>query len=176
MSRYHLSGRTVAITGSTGGLGSAVATALRDRGANLALLDRDPAALSVQSEVLGGPSVAQPITVDVQDLSSLESAMLEATEHFGRLDVVIANAGIDTVGPMSTLEPSAFERVIDINLTGVWRTFRAAPTSSSIAATSWRSRPWLRSFTHPCRPPTPPARPACGRCATASGSSCDPPA
>jgi NAD(P)-dependent dehydrogenase (short-subunit alcohol dehydrogenase family) len=126
MSRYHLSGRTVAITGSTGGLGSAVATALRDRGANVVLLDRDPVALAAQSEVLGGPSVALPITVDVQDLSSLETAMLEATDHFGRLDVVIANAGIDTVGPMSTLDPSAFERVIDINLTGVWRTFRAA--------------------------------------------------
>jgi NAD(P)-dependent dehydrogenase (short-subunit alcohol dehydrogenase family) len=126
MSRYHLSGRTVAITGSTGGLGSAVATALRHRGANLALLDRDPAALSAQSEALGGPSLALPFTVDVQDLSSLDTAMHAAAEHFGRLDVVIANAGIDTVGPMSTLDPSAFERVIDINLTGVWRTFRAA--------------------------------------------------
>src|SRR4029450_7873888 len=90
MSRYHLGGRTVAITGSTGGLGSAVATALRDRGANVVLLDRDPVALAAQSEVLGGPSVALPITVDVQDLASLETAMLEATDHFGRLDVVIA--------------------------------------------------------------------------------------
>jgi NAD(P)-dependent dehydrogenase (short-subunit alcohol dehydrogenase family) len=62
----------------------------------------------------------------VRDLASLEAAAAGAAEHFGRLDIVIANAGVDTMAPMATLEPAAFERVIDINLTGVWRTFRAA--------------------------------------------------
>lgn len=52
--------------------------------------------------------------------------MTDAAEHFGRIDIVIANAGIDTMAPMASIDPAAFERVIDINLTGVWRTFRAA--------------------------------------------------
>ncbi|MFD4353320.1 SDR family NAD(P)-dependent oxidoreductase [Nocardia sp. NPDC058518] len=60
------------------------------------------------------------------DVGSLQQATDAAAAHFGRIDVVIANAGIGTMAPLSTLDPAAFERVIDINLTGVWRTFRAA--------------------------------------------------
>ena len=125
MPTYHLAGRTVAITGSTGGLGAAVAEALRERGANLALLDLDQTAVDQQAADLGGETVARGWVADVRDLESLQSAMAQAAEHFGRLDVVIANAGIDTMAPMATIDPAAFERVIDINLNGVWRTFRA---------------------------------------------------
>ncbi|WP_243747925.1 SDR family NAD(P)-dependent oxidoreductase [Mycolicibacterium sp. CBMA 226] len=95
MTRYDLAGRTVAITGSTGGLGTALAAAVRSRGANLALLD-------------------------------LDGDLTRAAEHFGHLDVAVADAEIDTIAPTATLDPAAFERVIDINLTGVWRAFRAA--------------------------------------------------
>jgi NAD(P)-dependent dehydrogenase (short-subunit alcohol dehydrogenase family) len=126
MNRYNLTGRTVAITGSTGGLGSALAETLRARGANLALLDLDLGTARAQAERLGGATVAKGFRADVRDLASLEASMAGAAEHFGRVDIVIANAGIDTMAPMATLEPAAFERVIDINLTGVWRTFRAA--------------------------------------------------
>ncbi|PVG83800.1 short-chain dehydrogenase [Nocardioides gansuensis] len=126
MTRYNLAGRTVAITGSTGGLGSAVAQALRERGANLALLDLDAHAVSQQAVQLGGQNVARGWAADVRHIDTLQAALDGATEHFGRLDVVIANAGIDTMAPMAKLDPEAFDRVIDINLKGVWRTFRAA--------------------------------------------------
>jgi NAD(P)-dependent dehydrogenase (short-subunit alcohol dehydrogenase family) len=126
MSRYNLTGRIVAITGSTGGLGSALADTMRARGANLVLLDLDLDTAEAQADRLGGDAVAKGFRADVRDLASLEAAMAGAAEHFGRLDIVIANAGVDTMAPMATLEPAAFERVIDINLTGVWRTFRAA--------------------------------------------------
>jgi NAD(P)-dependent dehydrogenase (short-subunit alcohol dehydrogenase family) len=126
MSRYQLDGLTVAITGSTGGLGSAVAEALRARGANLALLDVEPEALAAQAERLGGERVAYPHTVDVRDLGVLEAAMSAAAQAFGRLDVAIANAGVEVMSPMSLMDPAQFERTIDINLNGVWRTFRAA--------------------------------------------------
>lgn len=126
MSRYDLTGRTVAITGSTGGLGSGLAQALRDRGAKLALLDLDAAATAEQAQRLGGDAVAAGFHADVRDFATVQAAMTQAVQHFGGLDVVIANAGIDTVAPMATLDPEAFERVIDINLVGVWRTFRAA--------------------------------------------------
>ncbi len=126
MSRYQLAGRTVAITGSTGGLGAAIAQALRGRGANLALLDLDPDALAAQAERLGGEGVARTYTVDVRDFDTLDAAMSAAAQEFGRLDVAIANAGVEVMRPMTLMEPADFERTIDINLNGVWRTFRAA--------------------------------------------------
>ncbi len=56
---------------------------------------------------------------------ALQTAMGEADEHFGRLDVVAA-AGVAVMAPMATIDPAAYERLIDINLNGVWRTFRTA--------------------------------------------------
>ncbi len=126
MARYQLAGRTIAITGSTGGLGNALATELRTRGANLALMDLDDDALALQAASLGGHAVARPYRVDVRDLSTLQAAMDAAAAGFGRLDVVIANTGVEVMSPMALMDPSQFERTIDINLTGVWRTFRAA--------------------------------------------------
>jgi len=126
MTRYDLTGRTVALTGSAGGLGTALAQALRERGANLALLDLGLEAATAQARALGGETAARGWHADVRDLASLQQAMDEAATHFGRIDIVIAGAGIDTMAPMATIHPPAYERVIDINLNGVWRTFRAA--------------------------------------------------
>lgn len=126
MTHYELAGRTIALTGATGGLGSALAGELRTRGANLALMDLDPDALAVQAVRLGGPAVAHAYRVDVRDLSTLEAAMDAAAADFGGLDVVIAGAGVEVMSPMALMHPAEFERTIDINLTGVWRTFRAA--------------------------------------------------
>lgn len=124
MSKYNLAGRVVAITGSTGGLGSALALALRERGAKLALFDLDVTALNKQVNSLGDGR-ARAWRVDVRSYEEIERAMNEAAEHFGRIDVVIANAGIEVVAPMIGTNPSTFDRVIDVNLNGVWRTFRA---------------------------------------------------
>lgn len=124
MTRYDLPGRIVVITGSTGGLGAALAEALLGRGARLGLIDLDGDAVQAQARALG--DLALGVRGDVRDLSSLHAAMAAVAEHFGGIDVVIANAGIGTMAPMATLDPEAFERVVDINLTGVWRTFRAA--------------------------------------------------
>lgn len=126
MTRYDLTGRTVALTGSAGGLGTALAQALRERGANLALLDLSLEAATAQARALGGDTVARGWQADGRDLASLQQAMDEAATHFGRIDIAIAAAGIDTMAPMATIHPPAYERVIDINLNGVWRTFRAA--------------------------------------------------
>ncbi|MGW0551642.1 SDR family NAD(P)-dependent oxidoreductase [Streptomyces altiplanensis] len=124
MPPYDLAGRTVVITGSTGGLGSALALALRRKGAHLALLDLDATTLAAQVDTLGGPAVAWAARADVRDLDSVRSAVDGAAEHFGRIDVVVANAGVSAVAPTSTLDPDTFDRVVDINLTGVWRTFK----------------------------------------------------
>lgn len=124
--RYDLDGRTVVITGSTGGLGTEVARALRERGAKLALLDLDQDAVDAQALALGGEDVARGWVTDVRDMATIEAALAGAHDHFGRIDVVVANAGIECMAPMSKLSLETFERIVDINLTGVWRTFRAA--------------------------------------------------
>lgn len=126
MSKYDLKQRVIVITGSTGGFGSALAKALRDKGARLALLDINEEAASKQACSLGDESVARAWVANVCNYGDLEQAMKAVAAHFGGIDVVIANAGIDTVAPMERLAPEAFDRVIDINLNGVWRTFKAA--------------------------------------------------
>lgn len=125
MSRYHLAGRTALITGSTGGLGTALAKSLREKGANLALLDLDQQLVEQQAASLGPESVARGWTANVRDLDSLQRASDAAAEHFGRIDVVIAGAVVGAMAPLERIDPAAWDRIIDINLNGVWRTFRA---------------------------------------------------
>lgn len=124
--RYDLAGRVVAITGSTGGLGRAVAVALKVRGARLALFDLDADAVAAQVRSLGTSSDVWGTHIDVRSWEKTEKAIDAAATHFGGLDVIIASAGIAISSPMEKLAPEAFDRVIDINLNGVWRTFRAA--------------------------------------------------
>lgn len=121
-----LKNKVVLITGSTGGLGQAAAQALSRQGARLALLDLDEGAARAQASALGGPDRALGMAADVCSLDSLKTAMAIAFRHFGTLDVVIANAGIGFTQPMETMTEATFEKTIDVNLNGVWRTFKAA--------------------------------------------------
>jgi NAD(P)-dependent dehydrogenase (short-subunit alcohol dehydrogenase family) len=126
MTNWNLQGRVVAITGATGGLGSALAQRLVTEGARVALLDLSGSEAEQLAADLGDTSTAAGFEVDVRSQASVESAVTDAVHHFGQLDCVIANAGVAALGPLSVLDPEVFDRVIDINLNGVWRTFRAA--------------------------------------------------
>lgn len=121
-----LNNKVVVITGSTGGLGSGVAEACMAEGAKLALMDIDAASVAAQAESLGSADKVRAWQVDVRNMASVQKAMDEAAAHFGGLDIVFANAGITAFAPLETLQPDVYERVIDINLNGVWRTFHAA--------------------------------------------------
>lgn len=103
MGRASLAGRVVVIPGSTGGLGAAVVRKLGKRGALVALLDIDQAAVNQQAKDLGGPDVARGWQADVRTYADIDSAMREAVQHFGTIDVVLANAGVDYVAPMSLI-------------------------------------------------------------------------
>ena len=122
----NLKDKVIVITGSTGGLGSGVAEACLAQGAKLALMDIDAGRVTTQASALGAQDEVRAWQVDVRDMQSIETAMNEAAEHFGRLDIVFANTGITAFAPMESMQPEVFERVIDINLNGVWRTFHAA--------------------------------------------------
>lgn len=125
--KYDLSGRTVALTGASGGLGVALAEALRTEGARVALLDLDADRVQAQAARLGDTRTARGWAADVRDLDGLSAVMGEVRDHFGQLDVAIAAAGV--LGPVTALSATTatdWDRVIEVNLGGVWRTFNAA--------------------------------------------------
>ena len=125
--RLDLPGKTVAITGAGGGLGAGLTRALRAHGANVALLDLTADRVQAQAARLGGDRYARGWAVDVRDFEAQQHVFAEIAKHFGAVDVVIAAAGV--LGPLQTIGPTApadWDRVIDINLNGVWRTLKAA--------------------------------------------------
>ncbi|MCZ4118458.1 SDR family oxidoreductase [Streptomyces sp. H39-S7] len=118
-----LNGQVVVVTGAARGVGELLARKLARRGAKLALVGLEPDELKLVAEGLGGG--AAHWVADVTDLAAMERAAAEILEHFGRIDVVVANAGVATGGPFLDSDPVAFERVIKVNLLGSVTTARA---------------------------------------------------
>jgi NAD(P)-dependent dehydrogenase (short-subunit alcohol dehydrogenase family) len=120
-----VAGKVVVITGGADGIGLGLARVLHGRGATVALVDVNGAALDGAEVSLGGQRVVTA-KADVRDRAALDAAVREITERVGGIDVVVANAGVTP--PPSTLrqiDATAFQRVIDINLMGVFNTVRA---------------------------------------------------
>ncbi|SDE69417.1 SDR family oxidoreductase [Limimaricola pyoseonensis] len=120
-----MQGKTVLITGASRGIGAAAAREFAAAGARVALLARSAEALSDISKELGEAALAIPC--DVSRYWEVEAAVQAAVKEFGRLDVVVNNAGaIEPIGAMGDLDPAGWEKVIDINLKGVFHGMRAA--------------------------------------------------
>jgi len=119
-----ISGQVVFITGAARGIGAAAAKQLAASGAKLALVGLEPDELArVAADC--GPDAAW-FEADVTDSAAIEAAVQGAVERFGGIDVVIANAGIATGGSVRMIDPAVWERVVEVNLLGSWRTVRAA--------------------------------------------------
>jgi NAD(P)-dependent dehydrogenase (short-subunit alcohol dehydrogenase family) len=113
----------VLITGAARGIGAEAARQLYGRGAQLSLVGLEPEELEQRAAELG-PRAAW-YEADVTDWEALRQAVEGTVERFGGIDVVIANAGIAPIGTVATIDPAAFERTIEVNLLGVWRTVRS---------------------------------------------------
>jgi len=122
MSDWDLSGRAVLVTGAARGIGAETARRLAARGARVALVGLEPAELE---RVAGDCPGAVSFEADVTARDALAAAVEGTVAAFGGIDVVIANAGIGVVGLARSMDPDAFERVIEVNLLGAWRTVRA---------------------------------------------------
>jgi NAD(P)-dependent dehydrogenase (short-subunit alcohol dehydrogenase family) len=115
-------GKVVLITGAARGIGAGVARRLAEQGAVLALVGLEGDRLrAVAAEC--GPS-ASAWEADVTDWAALRTAVDGIVARYGRIDVLMANAGIAAAGFVRTVDPAAFERVIEVDLLGVWRTVR----------------------------------------------------
>jgi len=119
-----MNGSVAVVTGAASGLGLAVARKLAGRGARVALVDIDAAAVEAAAASIGGETIA--IAADIADAAQIGRAMETAAGRFGRIDVVVANAGVTAAGTIRRIDPAAWERVVEVNLLGTWRTVRAA--------------------------------------------------
>lgn len=116
--------QVVFITGAAMGIGAATAKLLHARGAKLALFDLNAQALQRTAAEIGADCLC--LSGDVGRLADLEQAMARTQQHFGRIDAVFANAGIARINPIVSMDEAEWARVIDVNLSGVWRTLKAA--------------------------------------------------
>ncbi|MGP9788723.1 SDR family oxidoreductase [Roseinatronobacter sp. NSM] len=118
-----LAGKVVLITGASRGIGAAAVRAFVAAGAQVGMAARSTDALDALARETG--AVALPC--DVADFASVQGAIATMCDRFGRLDVLVNNAGaIDPIGPLSDISPDDFGRLIDINLKGVFHGMRAA--------------------------------------------------
>ncbi|WP_086819174.1 SDR family oxidoreductase [Allokutzneria sp. NRRL B-24872] len=116
--------KTALITGAARGIGAATAKALAAKGTRVAVVGLEPERLAELADELGPGHLWHP--VDVTEPESLRAAVDATVAEFGRLDVVVANAGIVNYGTVRTTEPADFARTIDVNVNGVFNTVRAA--------------------------------------------------
>ena len=126
MARYSLQGKVALITGGARGIGLGTAQAFTARGARVALLDLEAEEVQRSAAALGSDR-AIGIGADVTDATALRAAVATTVQRFGGIDVVVANAGIaPTPNTARNMDPVEFERVIEVDLLGVYRTVWAA--------------------------------------------------
>jgi NAD(P)-dependent dehydrogenase (short-subunit alcohol dehydrogenase family) len=143
-SRFDVAGFGVIVTGGASGLGLAYAEVLAAHGARVTIIDVDADAVAEHASRLQRDGLdARAAVADVTDHAALDRAIDEAAEHYGRLDVAFANAGIDPgvgfvgawaggqrprvpEGALERYSDERWNRVIDINLNGIFATARAA--------------------------------------------------
>jgi NAD(P)-dependent dehydrogenase (short-subunit alcohol dehydrogenase family) len=131
-STFEVRDKVAVITGAGQGIGLELARILHRRGAVVAMLDLDETKVRTAATQLGPRTFA--VAADVADRNGMNDAIAAVRAHFGRIDMVIANAGI-TPAPatLRTMDPTDFDRVIGVNLTGVFNTIR--PALDDIVAT-----------------------------------------
>ena len=139
-----LGGKVALVTGAASGIGRATAITLAREGARVGLLDiaRDALdttaaeintaaqaslPLSLRERGSGGEGIALPLSADVRDPAALADAVAQLTEHYGRLDILFANAGIPGVwAPVADITPDEFDQIMDVNVKGVFLSIQAA--------------------------------------------------
>ena len=124
---FDLHGKVALVTGASRGLGWAMAESLAKAGAHVALNARDEAALAKRVAELAAQGLSgEACAFDVTDTGLGQRCVAELAQRHGRLDIVVANAGINHRQPISTFELADFQRVLDTNLVGVWALCKAA--------------------------------------------------
>lgn len=128
LEKMRLDGKKAFVTGGARGIGKAIAQALTEAGADVAIVDIDQAEAQRTAEALTRGSGQQVIAIqaDVTDPDQVEAMVAQIVKIFGRLDIAFCNAGVCINTPAEEMTLAQWKKVIDINLTGVFLTSQAA--------------------------------------------------
>jgi short-subunit dehydrogenase len=119
--------RVVAITGASAGIGRATALRMARDGAGVAICARRADRLeAVAAEITAAGGEALPMVADVTREADMDRLVARAVERFGRLDVMICNAGFGVAGTIDEVPPDQMQKLLDINYTGTYHATRAA--------------------------------------------------
>jgi len=118
-----IAGKVMIVTGASSGIGRAAALRFAAEGAKLVLVARSAEKLEALAKELGGDAIAIP--ADLTKAADVEAMVAKAEAHFGRIDILFANAGSYVTGDVATGDPDEWDRVIGVNVNGVFRTVRA---------------------------------------------------
>jgi len=119
-----LVGRRLVVTGAARGIGAKVARVAAARGAQVALIGLEPDRLRTLAGELG--QAATWCETDVRDGAAVQTAIDKSAHAMGGIDLVVANAGVVAYGTVRQADDAAFEKVIDVNLNGTFRTLKSA--------------------------------------------------
>ena len=119
--------RVIAITGASAGIGKATALRLARDGAAIAICARRADRLdAVAAALVAGGGQALPITADVTSAGDMEAFVARTVERFGRLDVMLCNAGFGIAGAIDDITPDQMHKLMNVNYTGTYHATRAA--------------------------------------------------
>jgi 3-oxoacyl-[acyl-carrier protein] reductase len=119
-----LAGRVAFVTGAARGIGLSIATALSQRGADVAMADVDLSALEKATQALGDGALA--VEADVSRQADVRRGIERTVEHFGGLDILVNNAGICPLCDFADVTEEEWDRVMAINLKGAFFSCQAA--------------------------------------------------
>jgi short-subunit dehydrogenase len=124
----YFTGKAALVTGASSGIGHELAWQLGQSGAKLTLAARRRTLLESLADRIASTGTPRPLvaTCDVSGDGDVERAVAESVRHWGKLDVVIANAGFGVVGPLKSLSVEDYRRQFETNVFGVLRTIYAA--------------------------------------------------
>lgn len=124
---FDLKGKTAFVTGAGSGIGEAIALLFARQGARIVALDvSESGANAIATKLRAAGAEVLPLTCDVGDAASVTSAFDRAFDSVKRVDILVNNAGIAHVGTVETTDESALDRVLRVNVKGVYLCSRAA--------------------------------------------------
>lgn len=128
LDQFKLNGKVAFVTGGAKGIGKSIAVGYAQAGADLAIIDIDIEAAKTTAEEIAVDYGVKTLAIqtDVTQAEEVESMVEKVQEHFGQIDIAVANAGIALNVPAEEMSLSEWQKVIDINLTGVFLTAQAA--------------------------------------------------